>query len=498
MSDDATDLDLVEDKLKCGEKFSFGVGDFAANILQSAISFYFIYFLINVSGVTPYFASVINIAGRAWDAIASYAMGGISDRCNHSLGKRRVFIIFGALTFGASFVLLWITPGQEKSQGIKAVYYIFMYIIYDTCWAIVYTPYNTLSANMTKNYDERTSLNGWRITMANIGIIFGAALFALLADGTESLLYKPMKSVSKAYTIAGVLFAILSAICVLCSGLFVKERCDNTEQTNKSIFQTIKELFSIKEFRNCTLTYVSSMVGFDVIMMTFMFFVNDSLKFGGGIMAMVYVAIPLVCAILSAAFWVIISEKFSKAAVYSAAAVYMAVVLIFAIFIPEKTPWAIIVLTIFAGMGMSGIQILPNAALPDVVEIDEYRFGTRREGAYYGLILFLYKVCSGVFMSIVSAVLGAFGYKESTNGQSVEQPKKALMAVRVVIGTVPGIFFLLGIIPAIRGRISREEFAKIKQQLAEKHAEQNPLEKIESSSSSDLVNLADDKEPLNS
>ncbi|EAX81966.1 Major Facilitator Superfamily protein, partial [Trichomonas vaginalis G3] len=400
---------------------------------MAAISFYFIYFLINVAGVTAYNASAINIVGRVWDAITSYVMGGISDRCNSRFGKRRVFIIFGALTFGVSFIFLWLSPGIEKSQTTKVVYYIFIYMIYTTCWAIVYTPYNTLPANMTKNYDERTSLNGYRITMANIGIILGAALFAILADGEESALYPRLHSVPKAYGISGLIFGLASSIFMFLSGLFVKERCAENNKSTKSVFQTLKELFTIKEFVNSTCWYILSMVGFDIIMLVFMFYVNDALKFGGGTMAMIFVAIPLISAIVSAAFWVWLSEKLSKSTTFIISAVYMFVVLFFAIFLPEKTVWSIVLLTIFAGLGLSAIQILPYAALPDVVEIDEYKFGERREGIYYGIILFMYKVCSGVTISIVSAVLGAFGYKESNNGQQVEQTKKALMAVRIVM-----------------------------------------------------------------
>ncbi|EAX87109.1 hypothetical protein TVAG_254620, partial [Trichomonas vaginalis G3] len=56
--------------------------------------------------------------------------------------------------------------------------------------------------------NERTSLNGYRITMANIGIILGAALFAILADGEESALYPRLHSVPKAYGISGLIFGL--------------------------------------------------------------------------------------------------------------------------------------------------------------------------------------------------------------------------------------------------------------------------------------------------
>ena len=43
-------------------------------------------------------------------------------------------------------------------------------------------------------------------------------------------------------------------------------------------------------------------------------------------------------------------------------------------------------------MGMSAIQILPYAGVPDVIEVDEYVNGVRREGAYYGITQFMYKI----------------------------------------------------------------------------------------------------------
>ena len=76
-------------------------------------------------------------------------------------------MLCGAIPFGLSFMLLWIVPPFE-TQALKMFYYTFAYILFCTCWTVVYVPYNTLSANMTKDYDVRTSLTSFRIVMANI------------------------------------------------------------------------------------------------------------------------------------------------------------------------------------------------------------------------------------------------------------------------------------------------------------------------------------------
>ena len=216
--------------------------------------------------------------------------------------------------------------------------------------------------------------------------------------------------------------------------------------------------------------YLLSMVGFDIIMAVFMFFINDSLGFGGGAMAMIFVAIPLVCAIASSALWVKLSEKYNKHKVYVVACVYMAFVLLFAIFVPAETVWSTVLLCVFAGAGMSAIQILPYAGVPDVIEVDEYVNGVRREGAYYGITQFMYKIASGVSIALVSLVLEAFGYTESMDGTVIDQPDSALMAVRVVLGVLPGVIFLVSIVFSHRANMGRDRFNTIKEELAKRRA----------------------------
>lgn len=452
-------------KLKFKEKFFYGLGDLSANIMFAAISFYLLYFFVNVGGLKAELASAVFLIAKFWDAFTDYLMGRISDKTKSKWGKRRVYMLFGAVPYGLAFLLLWIAPFGDGAQVGKMIYYTLAYMLFNTTWTVVYIPYNAITANMTDNYDERTSLNGIRIALANVGIILGAALFALFADGQESLFYELFGNARHAYLMSAGIFAFISiVIMLLCAGN-IKERVDDVEQNDKGFFATLKEFFKLPEFRNVMMCYLLSMIGFDIIMAVFMFFINDSLGFSGGTMAMVFVAIPLLCAIASSFVWVKLSEKFNKHKVYTIACIYMAFVLLFAIFVPAKNVATTILLCVFAGFGMSAIQILPYASVPDVVEVDEYVNGSRREGAYYGITQFMYKVANGVSIALVSAVLGAFGYIESTDGSVIQQPDSALLAVRIVLGALPGVIFLISIIFSHRANLSRERFATIKAEL---------------------------------
>ena len=457
-------------KLKLREKFFYGLGDLSANIMVAATSFYLLYFFVNVGGLKAELASAVFIIAKFWDAVTDYLMGRISDKTKSKWGKRRVYMIFGALPYGLAFLLLWLAPFGDNMQVYKMIYYTLAYMLFNTAWTVVYIPYNAISANMTDNYDERTSLNGIRIALANVGIILGAALFALFADGQESVFYGVFGNEKYAYLASAGVFAALAVIVMLLCAFNIKERVDDTVPNNKGFFTTLKEFFKLPEFRNIMMSYLLSMVGFDIIMAVFMFFINDSLGFGGGAMAMIFVAIPLVCAIASSFVWVKLSEKFNKHIVYTIACIYMAFVLVFAIFVPEENIVTTVLLCAFAGFGMSAIQIIPYASVPDVVEVDEYVNGTRREGAYYGITQFMYKTANGVSLAIVSAILGTFGYKESMDGAIIEQPASALLAVRIVLGVLPGVIFLISIIFSHRANLGRERFTKIKSELDARRA----------------------------
>ena len=61
---------------------------------------------------------------------------------------------------GVFFALLWLTP--EGGQAIKFAYYLFVYIGLCLSVTVVSVPYMSLIPEMTRGYDERTSVNTWR------------------------------------------------------------------------------------------------------------------------------------------------------------------------------------------------------------------------------------------------------------------------------------------------------------------------------------------------
>ncbi len=106
--------------MKTGRKIGYAVGDMGISISYFAVGFFFLYYLTDIVGMDPYLAGLAFFIGKLWDGINDPLMGILSDRTRSRLGRKRVFILFGAAPFAASFILLWMIP-LHAARGVQFV-----------------------------------------------------------------------------------------------------------------------------------------------------------------------------------------------------------------------------------------------------------------------------------------------------------------------------------------------------------------------------------------
>ena len=96
--------------LKGRTKLLYGVGDVGNAMVNSAIQFFLLIFYTDGALIAPALASSALLIGKIWDAVNDPLFGWISDRTSSRFGKRRVYMIFGAVPLAISIVLLWRVP----------------------------------------------------------------------------------------------------------------------------------------------------------------------------------------------------------------------------------------------------------------------------------------------------------------------------------------------------------------------------------------------------
>ena len=144
-----------------------------------------------MAGLRPAYAAWAIAIGRLWDAINDPVFGILSDRIESRFGRRRVLLLYGAVPLGLSFMMMWFIP--DASQAGLVVYYTLTFIFFDTCYTAVHVGYNALTPEVTKDYDERSSLNGYRMVFGLGGslgaIILATLLWDLVEDQEQLFLY---------------------------------------------------------------------------------------------------------------------------------------------------------------------------------------------------------------------------------------------------------------------------------------------------------------------
>src|SRR5512136_69213 len=121
---------LMSERVPRRTKFAYGLGDLGFSLTSTILGAYFAIFLTDVVGVPAGTAAAAIFIGRTWDYINDPIIGHISDRTRTRWGRRRPFLLFGALPLALTFALLWWRPPWDSVLAL-AVYYALAYVLFD-------------------------------------------------------------------------------------------------------------------------------------------------------------------------------------------------------------------------------------------------------------------------------------------------------------------------------------------------------------------------------
>jgi len=160
-------------KLPVRTKLGFGVADLGGNLFFTAMGFWSLNYLTDTVAIPAAVAGAAVMVGKLWDAVTDPMMGFISDRTRTRWGRRRPYLLFGSVPLFLSMWFFFTNP-HIASPLWSAVWAAFALCMLNTAYTVVNIPYSALTPEMTQDYHERSSLNGYRFGFAVIGTILGA------------------------------------------------------------------------------------------------------------------------------------------------------------------------------------------------------------------------------------------------------------------------------------------------------------------------------------
>jgi len=447
----------MREKLSWRTKLLYGSGDTGFSLTSTILGAYFAIFLTDVVGLAPAVAAAAIFIGRTWDYFNDPLIGYLSDRTRTRWGRRRPFLLFGALPFAAVFAMLWWRPPLASPVAL-AVYYGAAYLLYDTGATLVYMPYFALTPELTPDYDERTSLTTYRMFFS-----IAASLVAFTVPLAIVGSFRPA-SAPRVWLMGGI-FGLVSALPLLGVFLGTRERGEYLAQERPKPLASLRAAVKNRPFRLSLLIYLFTWMSMDLMQFVILYFVKHAIGREGEsdlLMGTIFGA-----AILSLPLWNLAARRWNKRWAYVAGVAFWAAMQMVIMTFTRGTPLPLIfAVCALAGVGVGAAHVLPWSILPDAVEYDEWKTGTRHEGTFYSLVTLAQKVASSAAVPLALLLLQASGYAATAEVQSAS----AVRAIRAITGPIPLVLLSFGIACAALYPIGREEFAKITAELAARRA----------------------------
>jgi len=446
----------MSDRLSRATKIIFGSGDFGFSLTTTLVAAFFAIFLTDVAGLPPAVAAAAIFIGRTWDYVNDPLMGYLSDRTRSRWGRRRPWLLFGAIPFAAVFTLMWWKP---PLTGIAlAVYYGAAYLLYDAGSTAVMMPYFSLTPEMTSDYDERTSLTSYRMFFS-----IAASLVAFTVPLALIGSFRP-ENAGK-ILLNGALFGVVSAIPLFLVFFTAREKKEHVEAAQPRLRASFRAAVRNKAFLFGLGIYLFTWVSVDILQTILLYFLTWVVRVK--LPSEILMGSIFVTAIASLPLWNWVSKRLSKKVAYIAGISFWAAVQLVLITLgPGSSLALLLVLCVLAGIGVGAAHVLPWSILPDAVEWDEWKTGERHEGTFYSLVTLAQKVASSVAIPLALLLLGVFGYV----GTASSQPPSAIFAIRLITGPIPAVLLCLGILCAAFYPINRALHDRILAELAQRKA----------------------------
>jgi GPH family glycoside/pentoside/hexuronide:cation symporter len=437
-------------------KMAYGVGDVGPALVATLSGFYLNAFLLDVAGLRPSMAALIFLIVKAWDSVNDPIIGTLTDRTNTRWGRRRPWLLFGAIPFGLAWFMQWLVPSWDTTALF--FYYLVVALLLDTGLTAVNVPYTALTPEIAPDYNERTSLNTFRFSFSILG-----GMFALIIH--DSLL-KAAPSITTGYMISGLLMAGVIIVSNMITFATTKETYFKEEDKKEPGFiEGFKIAFRNRPFLMVTGIYLMSWLSIQFIQANMLLYTRYWMKRED---QFIVLAMSLQLSIFAFLLvWSKVSQRIGKRHVYFLGASLWIVVELALFFIQPHQFNLLVMLAVLAGAGASVAYLIPWSMLPDVVDVDELNTGLRREGVYYGFFVFLQKLGISLGLAISNLVFEATGYINATpDGVLPTQPGAVLWALRLFVSFVPAFVLLLSFPLVYKYPITRKRHAEIRAELA--------------------------------
>lgn len=478
------------------KKTGYAFGIFTESLLYNMFYTYYLTFLIEIAGIEAKFASIVIFISIAWDAITDPMIGNYTDR--PGVDKRKIMKM-SLVPLGLFFVLAWTTIGTGLgSQLLKIIVYTAITMAIWLFYTMYTIPYYAVVAELTEDYDERTEIRSLA-SLVNAGAVGLGNILPALVPTVAILVGKRFESNS--YAVIAALVSIMSIVlgivcCKSLEGVYEPKKANGEMSASQKIslketFKSFSDVLRLKPAKWFFLFVFFFLVTGSMIQANLTYMVIDciGMEYDTGIV------VVILTLVISMGITVPIVEKIAEkkdrrfAVIVFLSIVFVGEIIIKLIGLDVKVgdfPVMCIISPALLGVGNGTFWTLFYSMGYDLVELDEFKNGVRRESTITALPQLIQKFGSAFGILIAGQLLSFYGYDSSADVAGKENlivkvtDPKIINGMENISTIIPACFLLISIIACIIYPMTRKTVNALMLQLEKKrNGEEYSTEGIE-------------------
>ncbi len=389
---------------------------------------------------------IIFMVARFWDIFTDPIMGMIVDRYPSKWGKRKHWIAIGVpvLMLAAWFIFF---PGGSQST----FYLIFWLFILYLAFTFVGLTQQAWGVDISKSYNDRSKVYGWR----EIGSIFG--MMSVLA--LPAILENAGSNFTEMIAGMGYFFIIVLPITALI-GLIVIPDNERNEGTSFPSFSDLPLILKDNRplIRTLLIEFLCSSAS-SISAVTYIYLakhVFDLEEISSRILFLYFFAGLLVMPL-----WMKVSYLIGKSKTLFTSTILCSLTLVSYLFINTNDALiTLVILTVLYGIGYGAPFTLTRALMADIVDADELKSKKKRPGLFYSILTTFSKVGAAIAVGLVYTYLEFNGFKPDQIAS--EKIKEILL---FVFAFIPMILYFCASLFCIGYELTLEKHKEIQKQL---------------------------------
>jgi len=462
----------------------YGVGSIADGAKNTVFNSYLIIYYTTVLGLPGTLSGLAILIAMCVDGISDPIVGSVSDNFRSKWGRRHPFMYAAALPMGLCFYGLFAPPTSLSETGLF-IWLTSFSIGIRLFLTLFMVPSGAMGPEMTKHYDERTSLVAYRWVIGWTGaiVINVSGWWYFLAD-TETLGEARLDAGN--YPALGAFAGVVACLAILVSSAGTHHLIPTLREPLRPgpIFswpRLIREVRTALRSHSLRVLLVGSLLastamGVGEVLGTYMstwFWELHTDQIGAlsglsliGLLAGVAMVRPL-------------SERMDKRRAVIWLGTFavlwgpLLVLLRFAGIAPENgDPMLIYWIVGHGGLAITAviqIAILNSSMVMDAVDENEFETGERQEGVFIAALSFTAKAVSGLGNFLGGVLLDVIDFPRGAVDAAVGNvPDETIMSLGLIAGPGLTVFYLASIFVISRLRLTRERYAEIAAALQER------------------------------